>query len=480
MAKPKSKKPKWGELVGNTRHYPLHSYQSAALNSTSRITACFAGTGGGRSCIVRQWILKQLSKLPAKSRILVVSPTYKIFKQSKLLDAFQSAIEATVQQGSYHKTDNIYTCYNKSEIFFRSAENSDSLEGGQYSAQAIDEIGQINYDSWIKASARVGASQGPILLVGTPDVNQWIYDDIYVHCNHLISQDDFGTIKISDDKQILCLQWSSIVNPIYSVKELEEQRRKLHPAQFARRYLGQFSKLEGLVYPNFSDCIIPTHKILPSPAIKTVCGIDWGWSDPCSVVVMCECQDGKIYIVDEIYQSHLPLNLLAEKLLQLKQKWLIETMYCDHSRPEIADQLRKAGLPCKVKNVTSIEVGIGLVDARIRTGYLQCFDSLQNVISEARIYQRKSDRDNHISEKPIDKNNHLMDALRYGVSGLDFGRRLEFKPIDININKTAIDAKIRLGILPEDETLQKELEAKERIRQRAEHFYQLAFGDLDD
>ena len=70
-----------------------------------------------------------------------------------------------------------------------------------------------------------------------------------------------------------------------------------------------------------------------------------------------------------------------------------------------------------------------------------------------------------------------MDALRYGVSGLDFGRRLEFKPIDININKTAIDAKIRLGILPEDETLQKELEAKERIRQRAEHFYQLAFGD---
>ncbi len=480
--KPAKVKPiKWGEVINNERNYPLHRYQNLALQSSSRLTFCFAGTGGGKSCILPLWILQKLSSAPTKSRILVVSPTYKIFKQSQLLQGFENAIDGTELQGIYHKTDSIYTCSNKSEVYFRSADVPDSLEGGQYFSLALDEVAKISKDAWVKAYARVGQSQGAILGVGTPDVNEWIYDDIYSHCGKLIFSDDDGSVKTNDDNSISVIQWRSTANPVYSRKELEEQQNKMHPALFARRYLGQFSQLEGLVYPTFADCIIPFTPILPSPAIRVVAGLDWGWNDPCSLVVVCECQDGRAYVVEELYESHLPLESLSQRLHALRTKWNIETFYCDHSRPEISDSLRRTGLPTKVKNVASIETGISMTDARIRTGHLRVFDVCKNLINESKIYQRKPDKNNDYQEKPVDKNNHLCDSLRYALTGLDFGRRLNFQPqIETGGESANIDAKVRLGILPEDPHAQRILEQENRRKAYTQHFYNLAWGDLED
>ncbi len=477
----KIKPVKWGEVRDSIRHYPLHRFQKLALQSNSRLTFCFAGTGGGKSCILPLWILQKLSSAAPKSRILVVSPTYKIFKQSQLLQGFESAIDGTELQGQYHKTDSIYTCRNKSEVYFRSADVPDSLEGGQYFSLALDEVAKISKDAWVKAYARVGQSQGSILGVGTPDVNEWIYDDIYSHCQKLISQDDDGSVKTNEDGSISVIQWRSTANPVYSRKELEEQREKMHPALFARRYLGQFSQIEGLVYPTFSDCVIPFQNILNSPAVKVIAGLDWGWNDPCSLVVVAECQDGRAYVVEELYESHLPLESLSQRLHALKQKWNIETFFCDHSRPEISDSLRRTGLPCKTKNVAQIETGISMVDARVRTGHLRVFDTCRNLINESKIYQRKPDKNSDYTEKPVDKNNHLMDSLRYAITGLDFGRRLNFQPVvDISGETAAVDAKVRLGILPDDPEAQRIIELENRKKLYAQHFYNLAWGDLDD
>src|SRR5688572_25119172 len=93
--KAKAPKCKWGELVGGVRNYPLHKYQAQVLSSTARITFAIAGTGGGKSCIIPLWLSKQLAKHGGKGRYLIVSPTYKIFKQSRLLDAMMEAFDET-------------------------------------------------------------------------------------------------------------------------------------------------------------------------------------------------------------------------------------------------------------------------------------------------------------------------------------------------------------------------------------------------
>lgn len=440
-----------------------------------------AGTGGGKSCILPLWLMKQIERT-GTGRHLVVSPTYKIFKQSQVLDRMIEALEGTALQGSFHKTEKIYTCKNGVEIFFRSADTPDSLEGGQYKSLIIDEAAKISHDAWIKASARVGAEQGPILLVSTPDANNWIHSEVFLLCDAEPKILKDGAIRTSLDGTVKVIQWASTANPCYSKDELERQRRILPEAIFRRRYLGEFARLEGLVYETFADQVIeePCPPILPSPAVKTVAGIDWGWNDPTSVIVVVEAQDGRAYIVEELYERQLSLDALAHKLERLKAKWLISSFYCDHSRPEIKDQLRRRGLPCQIKKVFQIETGIAMVDSRLRSDYLKIYLNCKNLIDEAGRYQRKgSDQEGQYKEKAVDKNNHALDALRYAITGLDVGRTMKFDRFN-DPNEDELAAKIRLGQLSPDDDERARQEEKAKQERYIAWFDHWANAEVDD
>lgn len=474
-------KAKWGEVIDGVRQYPLHRYQAEILKSSARITFAFAGTGGGKTCLAPLWLIRQIERNGGKGRYLVVSPTYKVFKQSRLLDAFFEAVDGTALQGSFHKTDKIYTTGTGAEIFFRSADDPDSLEGGQYKALVLDEAAKLTHEAWIKASARVGAEQGPILGVTTPDVNSWIFTEVFKLCDggELKINPD-GAVRTSKDGKTKVVQWQSTVNPTYSKEELERQRHILPEAIFRRRYLGEFARLEGLVYETFAEAVIESSPDrLPSPAVRVVGGIDWGWSDPTSVVIGAECQNGTIYIVEELYESKLPLDQLTARLKKLKEKWGVEVFYCDHSRPEIKDQLKRYGLPVTNKKVSLIETGISMVDQRIRSGFLKVYMTCRNLIDEAARYQRKKQGEGEYSEKPVDKNNHLLDALRYLVTGLDFGRQLTFTAKLDAEHEDELAVKIRLGQRSTDPDERRRQEEAEAARLYNQRFYELAFGDLD-
>lgn len=508
MTKPTARKWKWGEYDPATqkRQYPVHKYQAAVLGSTSRITFAFAGTGGGKTCIAPLWLVRQFDKhegkSPTKPRYLVVSPTYKIFKQSRMLDALHETLDGTKYQGKHNKTENIYYLGTGGEVFFRSADTPDALEGGQYKALVIDEAAKISYDAWVKASARVGAEQGPILGITTPDINNWIHNEVFQLADGELKDFKDGSIRKSRDGTIAVVQWHSTVNPTYSKDELERQRRILPDAVFRRRYLGEFAKLEGLVYGTFSEAVINTEdqkppKQLPSPVIRVAISIDWGWNDPLAILVGCECQDGRIYIVEEMYGSQIGIETIRTEVQRLKKYWANDSdvveggyfagIYCDHSRPELIEWLCKGGIRAQKKSVPLIETGISMVDQRLRAGFLKVYDSCIHLIDEAKFYQRKSDRDGDMGEKPIDKNNHAVDSLRYLISGLDFGRRLDFcaakaaetTPADIEGER--LEKMRRLGLLTSGDP--NELKEKEIQKQKEEEhrrFLQMAWGDIGD
>jgi hypothetical protein len=471
------------------------------------MTFAFAGTGGGKTCIAPLWLVKQFDKHEGKStpraRYLVVSPTYKIFKQSRMLDALIETLDGTKYQGRYNKTENIYYLGTGGEVFFRSADTPDALEGGQYKALVIDEAAKLSYDAWVKASARVGAEQGPILGITTPDLNNWIYNEIYQLCDGDVQTfKDGGVIRKSKDGTITVVQWKSTLNPTYSKDELERQRKILPDAVFKRRYMGEFAKLEGLVYETFADSIITTSdqkppKQLPSPVVRVGISIDWGWNDPLAILVGCDCQDGKVYIVEEVYGSKIDIDLIRNELQRLRQYWALDSdaiegglfsgIFCDHSRPELIEWLRKNGIRAQKKSVPLIETGIAMVDQRLRAGFLKVYDCCTHLIDEAKFYQRKSDRDGDLSEKPIDKNNHAVDSLRYLISGLDFGRRLDFgaakaaAATSADIEAERVEKLRRLGLLTtQDPSVVKELEAKKAKEEEHRRFLRMAWGDLGD
>lgn len=203
----------------------------------------------------------------------------------------------------------------------------------------------------------------------------------------------------------------------------------------AKRYrLGVWAAAEGLVYDLFEDRILLDAGIdpperLPSPAIRVCAGLDWGWTDPLAVIVGAECHDGVIYTVEEMYAQKTPPDVLAVKLKALRDKWGIETFYCDPSRPELIAMMRRYDIPCTPHRVKMIETGIALVETRINADYLRIFPACAAMIKEASEYEYAKTLDGRAKTVPKDVNNHAMDALRYLIAGMDYGRTLTFSPM---------------------------------------------------
>ena len=401
---------KWGEVdAKGVRHYPLHRAQWDILQSSARFTFAFAGTGSGKTVLIPLWLAKQIEKNEGKGRYLLIVPTYNVFEQCGLMERLLEVFEGTPLRGKYIASRHVYECATGAKIFIRSSEYPESIEGGQYNGCVLDEAAKISARAWMYAKGRVGQLQAPILGVTTPDVNSWIYNEIY--------------LKWKDgDKDYYVRQWSSSDNPTYSKEAIEHARLTMSKADFERRYLGQFARLDGLVYETFSDAVLHEEPVkLPSRVVRVAGGIDWGWNDPLAVVIAAECEDGRLYIVEEFGGSRIPLEVLTAKLKALRDKWsyrggqyadVVEGghfvgYFADHSRPEIKDLCRKADIAIRDKRVSLIEAGISIVDRRLRTGFLKVYSCCERLIEEANLYQRIQTKDGDYGEKTVDKNNHF-------------------------------------------------------------------------
>jgi hypothetical protein len=168
--------------------------------------------------------------------------------------------------------------------------------------------------------------------------------------------------------------------------------------------------MEGLVYPDFSQCVVD----MCPPLGKPVGGIDWGWRNPFAAEWGVLDRDDVLWIQDEIYRRESPLHELR-KALPKHVQW-----YADPTGPTEIQEFRWAGYVIR-KGFNHIRLGIAAVTARLRTGRLKvCGYRCPNLLSEAKLYRYPSPAERAlIGEKPVDENNHALGALRYLISRLD-------------------------------------------------------------
>src|SRR5581483_6529471 len=72
-----------------------------------------------------------------------------------------------------------------------------------------------------------------------------------------------------------------------------------------QEYECSFTALEGLVYPDFADCIVD---IWPLPRGRAVGGLDWGWHNPFAAVWGILDKDDVLWIGWERYERQTPLR----------------------------------------------------------------------------------------------------------------------------------------------------------------------------
>lgn len=165
--------------------------------------------------------------------------------------------------------------------------------------------------------------------------------------------------------------------------------------------LGQKGTNNVLVYPNYK-----TVERLPYNLDSAV-GIDFGYTNP-SAAVRVYFGDGKIFVEQLIYESHLTTPEFAEKLLPLLRK--DEVCWCDAAEPDRIQELKKLGVYAKASD-KSVKAGIDSV----KTYQLFISNTSIDVLREIKSYRWKKDAQDRMLEEPVKILDHSMDAMRYCV-----------------------------------------------------------------
>jgi phage terminase large subunit len=95
----------------------------------------------------------------------------------------------------------------------------------------------------------------------------------------------------------------------------------------------------------------------------------------------------------------------------LKSKSITDHIICDSAEPKSIEELRRMGLNCipARKGADSIKMGID----QLKRYDIMVTKQSTNLIKELRSYLWETDREGKLTGKPIDHNNHAIDALRY-------------------------------------------------------------------
>ncbi|NBP03266.1 MAG: PBSX family phage terminase large subunit [Proteobacteria bacterium] len=164
-------------------------------------------------------------------------------------------------------------------------------------------------------------------------------------------------------------------------------------------------------------------------------GADWGYKTDPTVLVRCYIVGRKLYIDYEAYRVGCEIVDIPNFFMSVPEaeKW---NMTADSARPETISHLEKNGfkrIRPAVKGARSVEEGVA---------WLQSFEIIvhprcKHTIDELSLYSYKTDRlTGEIVPLLEDKNNHVIDALRYACEG---ARRAK-KHININQSQYALGA----------------------------------------
>lgn len=219
-------------------------------------------------------------------------------------------------------------------------------------------------------------------------------------------------------------------------KEFDE---RLH----VKDWNAMWETLTGVKYPG--EC---THDIFVRKChqMKVPCyaGIDWGWSNPSTVVYFFVDNRENIYVVRAEGMTYTSNPTWIQTI---KAKW--HQMYkCQLYFPDLANpgdgfEMRKAGLPCPSAVDKSVESGIQTVKKWLKPfgqPTPKLFISKENcepLINEFSLYHFKTDAADNITDTPNKKHDHWLDALRYGIFDL-FGKSSVLITTDLTIEEESV------------------------------------------
>lgn len=235
---------------------PLYEKQRRALFCPERYGIVEASTKSGKThgCLV--WITEQALAGRAGRNYWWVAP---IYAQARM--AYRR-LKRALPQALYtpSDTEQTITLANGAVIWFKGADNTDSLYGEDVHAAVVDEASRCKEDAWIAVRSTLTATRGPVRIIGNVKGRKnWAY--------RLARRAETGE---PDMHYARIVANDAVDAGVLDAREIEDARRQLPESVFRELYLAEASDDEG----NPFGLTAIRNAIAP---LSTAPPVAWGW-----------------------------------------------------------------------------------------------------------------------------------------------------------------------------------------------------------
>jgi phage terminase large subunit len=352
-----------------------------------RIKIIQGGTSAGKTYGILPILITKAATYP-KTEISVVAETIPHLRRGALKD-FLRIMKDTGRyfDERFNKSLLRYEFANGSYIEFFSADDSSKLRGARRDVLYINECNNVTFESYNELAIR---TKKAIYLDFNPANEFWVHTELKDE-----QDSDFLILTYKDNEALD----NSIVQQIE--KNIAKADTSAYWANWVRVYAhGQIGMLEGVIFSNWK-----TIDILPKEANLIEIGLDFGYTNDPTAIIEIYNYNGTRIINELKYQTGMLNSDIANALPKHVP------VYADSSEPKSIEEIKRYGITIKgvTKGKDSINYGI---DVMQRNEYLITSNST-NLIKELRAYCWDTDKQGTRLNKPIDTNNHAIDALRY-------------------------------------------------------------------
>lgn len=384
------------------------------LHSGKRVQIFYGGSSSGKSVFLAQRVIIDI--LSGGRNYLICRAVGRTIRKSvfnevkKVITDFGLSSKFRI-----NKSDGVITCVNGYQILFSGLDDAEKLksitpEKGAITDIWVEEATECNRDSIKqlikrqrggdnKTAKRLILSFNPILR------SHWIYDEY------------FKSIAWRDDQREYLGDGLSILKTTYKdnrfltpddIKDLENETDVYYRDVYT---LGNWGILGNVIFTNWRVEDLSDRR---NQFTEHRTGLDFGFSsDPAALAVTHYDRMRKtIYFYDELYETNLTNDLLANEVNKLAPD---RPVTCDSAEPKSIVELTQHGVYARSANKGKDSVLHGIQWLQQQTVIID--ERCINARNEFQSYKWKEDKGGVSLPIPLDKNNHLIDALRYAYEG---------------------------------------------------------------
>lgn len=378
------------------------------LNDETSIQIFFGGASSGKSVFLSQRVVLDL--IQGGRNYLVIRKVGKTIRQSVFNEICKAIKDTGLGQFFYvSMTSMTITAFNGFQVIFCGLDDPQKIKSitpakGALTDIWIEEATEISYDDFkeiIKRLRGISKVQKRITLSFNPILkDHWIYKEFFLN----VWEDNKRFYK---DERVLILKTTYKDNRYLT----EQDKQALESEKDAYYYdvytLGKWGILGNVIFKNWR---VEDLSWLKGKADNIRNGLDFGYAkDPAALTHTHYDRKRKIiYILDELYATELTNDILAREVKRIVGNSLV---VCDSEEPKSIQELRQYGVNAigARKGKDSVNHGIQWLKQQTIIVDVKC----QAHKNELMKYKWREDANGNVLPIPVDRDNHLMDALRY-------------------------------------------------------------------